>query len=56
MPNNKIQRRTLSKVEQQLLKERDEETRRIKEQKKNAWIKKQNCQKSILEPDFSYGC
>ena len=42
MPNNKIQRRTLSKVEQQLLKEQEEETRRIKQQKKNAWIKKQN--------------
>ena len=41
MPIRKIQRRTLSKVEQQLLKEKEEETKRIKQQKKNDWIKRQ---------------
>jgi len=41
MPIRKIQRRTLSKVEQQLLKEKEEETTRIKQQKKNDWIKRQ---------------
>jgi len=41
MPIRKIQRRTLSKVEQQLLKEKEEETKRIKQKKKNDWIKRQ---------------
>ena len=42
MPIRKVQRRTLSKVEQQLLKEKEDEINRVKQLKKAAWIKKQN--------------
>ena len=42
MPNNKVQRRTLSKVEQVILKEKEEDTKRIKEQKRTAWLKRQS--------------
>lgn len=50
MPTHKVQRRTLSKVEQQLLKEKEEDTKRIKQQKKADWIKRQTEYKKQTKP------
>ena len=53
MPIHKVQRRTLSKVEQQLLKEKEDDIKRIKQQKKAAWIKKQNEIKKYNQHTFT---
>ena len=53
MPIRKVQRRTLSKVEQQLLKEKEDEINRVKQQKKAAWIKKQNEIKKYNKQTFT---
>tara|TARA_X000000368_G_scaffold315341_1_gene252839 strand:+ start:1070 stop:1417 length:348 start_codon:yes stop_codon:yes gene_type:complete len=53
MPIHKVYRRTLSKVEQQLLKEKEDEINHIKQQKKAAWIKKQNEIKKYNQPTFT---
>ena len=53
MPIHKVYRRTLSKVEQQLLKEKEDEITRTKQQKKAAWIKKQNEIKKYNQPTFT---
>ena len=54
MPTHKVQRRTLSKVEQQLLKEKEEEAKRIKQQKKADWIKRQTEYKKQTKPTPTY--
>jgi len=53
MPIHKVYRRTLSKVEQQLLKEKEDEINHIKQQKKAAWIKKQNEIKKYNQHTFT---
>tara|TARA_B100002051_G_C16593402_1_gene564025 strand:- start:567 stop:914 length:348 start_codon:yes stop_codon:yes gene_type:complete len=53
MPIRKVQRRTLSKVEQQLLKEKEDEINRVKQLKKAAWIKKQNEIKKYNKQTFT---
>lgn len=54
MPTYKVQRRTLSKVEQQLIKEKEEDVKRTKQEKKADWIKRQTEYKKQTKPTPTY--